>query len=365
MAKKEIKPLVKKNFDLQAYKAVYKLDDGVKDKELEWIPLSSAFQTVTGLSGIPKGVVSILRGFSNTGKSTALVETAIGCQRTGILPVIIDTENGWNWQHAKDMGFEFQEEDILGSEYEELNEETGEVIIKIKKNYVGFFLYINNQHLINMFAGKRDVAVIEDVAAYCNKTLKDQETGDLPYELCFLWDSIGTLDCLKSYESESSNNQWNAGAMEQAFKMLINFKIPGSRKENKPYTNTMVVVNKIWLDNMQGAGVIKNKGGEAFFYGSRLIVHFGGIQSHATKKLFAKADGKDYNYGTQTKVAVEKNHINGASYKGELISTAHGFILPTEVEQYKKDNKKYILNKLGINKDVDIEFTAEDIFTDS
>lgn len=344
MAKQE-GALKKKNFDLSAYKAVNKLDDGVKDKPQEWIPLSAAFQTVTGLTGIPKGVVSIMRGYSNTGKSTALMEAAIGCQKLGILPVIIDTENGWGWEHGKDMGLEFEED---------IDPSTGEVT-----GYSGFFIYVNNQHLINMFGGKRDVAVIEDVAQFCHNTLKDQTNGDLPYEICFLWDSVGTLDCLKSYESDSSNNQWNAGAMEAAFKSLINFKIPGSRKENKPYTNTMVVVNKIWLDNMQGSGVVKNKGGEAFFYGSRLIVHFGGIQSHATKKLFAKANGKDYCYGTETKVAVEKNHINGTSYKGQLISTAHGFILPTEVEQYKKDNKKYILNKMNLGGDVDIEFSEK------
>jgi len=349
MSEKKVKPLVKKNFNLSAYKAVNKLDDGVKDKELEWIQLSSAFQTVTGIS-IPKGSVTILRGFSNTGKSTALIEAAIGCQRQGILPVIIDTENGWNWKHAGDMGFEYEEI---------VDQSTGEIV-----NYDGFFIYINNDHLINEFGKKRmgkdrEEAVIEDVAQFCHKILDDQMKGDLECEVCFLWDSVGTLDCDKSVESKSSNNQWNAGAIEAAFKSLINARIPGSRKENKPYTNTMVVVNKIWLDNMQGAGVIKNKGGEAFFYASRLIIHFGGIQSHATKKLFAKADGKDYCYGTQTKVAVEKNHINGTSYKGELISTAHGFILPTEVEAYKKENKKFILDKLGISGNVDLTFAEE------
>lgn len=346
------KPIIKKQFDLSAYKAVNKLDDGIKDKDLEWIDLSSAFQSVTGLQGIPKGVVTILRGFSNTGKSTALVEAAIGCQKVGVLPIIIDTEGGWNWQHAKDMGFEFEDD---------VDPSTGEVV-----GYQGNFIYLNNQHLINKYGGgKREEAVIEDVSRFCHETLDAQNNGDLPYEICFLWDSVGTLDCLKSIESQSSNNQWNAGAMEAAFKSLINFRIPGSRKVNRPYTNTMVVVNKIWLDNMQGAGVIKNKGGEAFFYGSRLIIHFGGIQSHATKKLFAKADGKEYNYGTQTKVTIEKNHINGTSYKGELISTAHGFIMNTtaDIERYKKENKSYILNKLGIKGDSEIKFTEDNIFT--
>ncbi len=346
MAKKEIKPIEKKNFSLADYKAVKKLDDGVKDKPLEYIPLSSAFQKVTGLS-IPKGTVSILRGYSNTGKSTALIETAIGCQRSNVLPVIIDTENGFNWLHARDMGFEYNEV---------VDEETGEVV-----NYEGDFIYVNNDHLIELHGKKRDknrdVAVIEDVSDFINALLEDQTNEKLPVELCFLWDSVGTLDCDKSVTSKSSNNQWNAGAIEQCFKSLINFRIPASRKENKKYTNTFVVVNKIWLDAMQGAGVVKNKGGEAFFYAARLIVHFGGIQSHATKKLLATANGKDYVYGTQTKVAIEKNHVTGSSFKGDLVSTAHGFILPTEVDAYKKEHKNYILSKLGIGETDNIELT--------
>ena len=348
---KKIVPLEKKQFNLGNYKAKNKLDDGVKDKELEYIPLSPAFQTVTGIS-VVKGIVNMFRGYTNTGKSTALLETIVGCQKSGILPVIIDTENSFNWSHARDIGFEFEEI---------VNEVTGEV-----ENYEGFFIYVNNDHLLKEIGQKRNKdlneAVIEDVAEFIHKLLDDQTKGDLDVELCFLWDSIGTLDCEKSVVSNSRNNMWNAGAMEAAFKSIINYRIPASRKENKKYTNTLVVVNKIWLDSMQGAGVIKNKGGEAMAYATRLIFHFGGIQSYGTKKLVAKADGKDYTYGTQTKVNVEKNHITGSSYNGVLISTAHGFILPEDIDKYKKEKKNYILAKLGLTDDsTDLTFTEEEV----
>lgn len=347
---KKREPIAKKVFNLNTYKATNKLDDGVKDKPLEYIQMSPAFQKVTGISAV-KGILNIFRGFSNTGKSTAMLEVAIGAQRAGILPVIIDTENGFNWEHAKDMGFEFT--DVV-------DELSGEVI-----NYEGFFIYINNEYLIQNFGKKRDKdrdeAVIEDVAEFMHKLLDDQNKGELDCEICFLWDSVGTLDCEQCVTSKSRNNMWNAGALETAFKSLINFRIPGSRKENKKYTNTFIAVQKIWLDSMQGAGVVKHKGGEAFFYAGRLIAHFGGIASHATKKLFAKADGKEYCYGTQTKVSIEKNHITGSSYKGELISTAHGFILPDEVEKYKKDQKAYILSKLGVSENANLIFTEVEV----
>jgi len=350
-SKKTIKPIEKKNFSLSDYKGVKKLDTGAKDKPLEYIPLSSAFQTVTGLIGLPKGYVSILRGYTNTGKSTALIEAAVGCQREGIIPVIIDTENGFNWNHARDMGFIF--------EYP-LDEETGEL-----GEPIGDFIYINNDHLINLYGKKRDknrdVAVIEDVADFVNGLLEDQLNELLPNELCFLWDSVGTLDCEKSITSKSSNNMWNANAIEACFKSLITYRIPASRKENKKYTNTFVVVNKIWLDSMQGAGIVKHKGGEAFYYSARLVIHFGGVNSHGTKKLVATANGREWVYATQTKVTVDKNHVEGASYKGELVSTAHGFILPTELDVYKKQHKNYILSKLGVSDNTDITFSEKEI----
>lgn len=346
---KEIKPLEKKVFSLENYKAKNKLNDNVRDKPLEYIQVSPAFQKVTGLS-IIKGVVNIIRGYSNTGKSTLLVETAIGCQKQGILPVIIDTENGWNWNHCKDMGFEFEEY---------VDEDSGEI------SYKGFFIYINNDYLINEFGKKRDKnrdeAVIEDVAMFMNKCLDDQTKGELKYELCFLFDSIGSLDCEQGVTSDSRSNMWAAAAYEQSFKSLANYRIPASRKVNKEYTNTLVAVNKVWLNSMNmGQPTLKSKGGEFFYFAARLIFLMGGIQSHGTKKLIAKANGKDYVWGTQTKVTVEKNHITGTSYKGDIISTAHGFILAEDADSYKKEHKEYILSKIGVSKDTQLDFFEEE-----
>jgi hypothetical protein len=337
-----IKPKVvnKKLIDLSKLKD-FKIKNGfnedVKDKELEWIPISKAFTEATGLSGIPKGYITLSRGFSNTGKSTSLMEAIVSSQKLGILPVIIDTENNFNWEHAKDMGLQFDEV---------IDEETGEIV-----NYDGFFIFINNEHLIENYGKKRDKnrqeAVIEDVADFCHDLLDKQTNGELPHELLFAWDSIGTLDCEQCVTSKNRNNMWNAGALEAAFKSLINHRIPASRKEGKPYTNTMIAVQKIWIDSMAGKGSVKHKGGEAFFYGARLILHFGGIISHGTEKLKATSGGKEYSFAISTKIEVVKNQINGIQLLGKIISTPHGFVSPLELETYKKENKDYLLSKLG------------------
>ena len=353
MAKKAPKKnIVKKTFNLDDFKNTENFDTISKDKPLEWIPLSPAFHEAVGLPGIPKGYSTLFRGYSNTGKSTAMYEGIRACQKMGILPVIIDTENNFAFDYAKTIGVQFEEV---------VDEETGEII-----NYKGDFLFFNTTALKNKYGnhdysdGKtkkeyRTKAVIEDVAHLISDLEELQAAGKLDRELCFFWDSIGSINCFKSVISKSNNNMWNAGALNTAFNDMLNDSIPSSRKEGQEYTNTFVGIQKIWLDSMQGAGVIKHKGGEAFYFGARLIVHLGGITSHGTSRLKATANGNDYYYATKTKIKIVKNQINGIEYEGDIASTSHGYINPDKKNEYTAKYKDFILEKLNIGKGVDVE----------
>jgi hypothetical protein len=256
------KPISKKPFDSQAFKKANGLDGTVKEKELTWIPLSDAFHEALKIPGLARGYFTSFRGYSNTGKSTAIYEAVAGAQKIGDYPVIIETEGNWSWEHARNIGVVFEEV---------VDEETGEVT-----NYIGDFLFVNGDDLLQRYQnvdysnGKigtkplRFEPIIEDVARLITEMLDLQEVGDFDKNICFLWDSVGSLNGFQSVMSKSSNNQWNAGSMETAFKSLTQHRLPSSRRMGKPYTNTFAVVQKIWLDNMNT--VIKHKGGEAFFY---------------------------------------------------------------------------------------------------
>ena len=99
---------VRKSFNLSNFKSKKGFSNGsVKFKEQGWIPLSEAFQDITSLPGIPTGHITLLRGHSDTGKTTALIEAAVNAQKLGILPVFIVTEMKWSWEHAKEMGLQF------------------------------------------------------------------------------------------------------------------------------------------------------------------------------------------------------------------------------------------------------------------
>lgn len=330
------------------------------DKPLDWITLPKAYQDETKLPGIPQGYMTVCRGWSDTGKSTLKNCVIASCMKQGIVPVIFETENNFDWQHAIDCGM--QATPIWG-EVEEVDEETGQVE-KVNRiiNYEGDFIYFDTNILAQTYgnydysAGKptttyRKVAVIEDVAA-CMKDLLDmQEEGKLPKPLCFIWDSVGTLPSFKSYTSKTGNNMFDAGAMSNAFNIINNTRIPASRKLSSPYTNTFFIINKIWNDSMNSVGPaasIEMKGGKSFFFSLRLLIHVGGHNKAGVKKLQCTIRGKKVNFATQTKIAIVKNHLPtpwNLTYSGELVCVHNGLIGINDVENYKKTDLKTVLER--------------------
>lgn len=360
MAKKQPakKAVIKKNFDLNSFMDSENLSTEPNDDEISWIPLSKAWHDAVKMPGFPRGFVSLVRGFSNTGKSTAFYEAIAGAQRVGDLPVVIETEGNWNAEHAKKIGVKF---------IEDVDEETGEITLRPD----GFIL-VRNQDLYNRYKNychkeskmkskpTRNQPVIEDVALFMEEMIQKQENGQLPMNLCFLWDSIGTLNGYQSATANGRNNQWNAGAMN-CFGTLVNFLIPASRSKDSEFTNSLICVQKIWLDAMgMGQPVVKHKGGEFMYFNSRIIVHIGGTISHGTKALKATSLGQEFQYGTEAKIKVVKNHIEGFNTNGKIASTPQGYINPDELDQWKKENKNFIHDSLKVDYDAQIDFTEED-----
>ena len=109
MAKKPTKTLAKTEYNFSDYKKSKGIEGTVKDEELSWIPLSKAWHDAIKLPGFARGYVNSVRGYSNTGKSTAFYEAIAGAQKIGDLPVIFETEGNFHWNHARDCGMEFTE----------------------------------------------------------------------------------------------------------------------------------------------------------------------------------------------------------------------------------------------------------------
>lgn len=338
------------------------------DKPMDWIVMPKAFQDAVKIPGFPQGYVSTICGFSNTGKSTLVNHAIVAAQRQGLIPVIYDTENNFDFQYAIDMGMEATP--VYGDvDTEVINPENGEVSIVTERKiieYTGQFFYFNNSILVDHYGDidystgkrggkKRTKAVIEDMVYSMNEFLEYQSNGDLEQGILFIWDSVGSIGGLKSYNSKVGNNMFDAGTISAAFQDIMDNAIPSSRKISSPYTNSMVLVNKVWLDgttNPMAPPSIEMKGGKSITYRSRVIFLLGGQLKASIKRLSAVSKGLTYNYGILTKIKVLKNQLPApfnVTYEGELICTDVGIIGTSKEEQddFRKNHVSDILKKLN------------------
>ena len=192
----------------------------------------------------------------------------------------------------------------------------------------------------------------EDVSGFILDLIDEQKKGNLPYDLLFLWDSIGSVPCEMSIKSNKNNNEWNAGAMSTQFGNSVNQKITLSRKESSPYTNTLVCINKVWTlkaESPMGKPKLMNKGGYAMWFDSTFVVTFGNIMSAGTSKIKAIKDGKQVEFAKRVNIQIDKNHINGVTTRGKIVMTPHGFINDNdrELKAYKEDRKEEWKQILG------------------
>ena len=351
------------------------------NKQQEWILMPKAFQEVTKLPGIPQSTVVSVIGHSNTGKSTLINHAIVSAQKQGLIPVIIDTENSFSFQYAIQMGFEA--DPIYGDvEIEDVNPDTGEITTHVENRVTqwdGNFLYFNNAILCEQFGDwdyssgiktktKRKTAVIEDVAMCINTLLDAQGDGDIDQGLLFVWDSVGSISSFKEYKAgKIGNSMWSAAAISQSFNNIVNDRIPASKKVTSKYSNTMLYVNKVWLDSMSvmSATLMQTKGGRSLKYATRLEILMGGQITSGIKRLTAKSKGLDYSYGIQTKIKILKNHLDvpfNLTYEGNLISSDQGFIGVDDLEAYKKERISKILKQLNeLGKEKNITVNEEDI----
>lgn len=369
LKKKEVK-----KFDISEFKKNLKLPT-TADKPMEWFIMPKGFNDALSLPGIPKGYFTGCCGWNSTGKSTLKNCLIASAQRQGVLPVLFETESNFDFQYAINCGMEATP--IMG-----VDEETGEEKII---DYDGNFILFNNEAICDYCGDmdystmtkkstKRKVAVVEDIAYIINDLLDKQETGELPMELLFIWDSVGSVSSWKSYTSKAGNNMFDANSISVAFNTIVNTRIPSSRSQNYPYTNSFFIVNKIWDSSMatMGKPSVKLKGGVSFEYALRLLIFCGKIVTSGVKKLQATLKGEKYVFGTEAPISIKKNHLPtpyNVTYEGDIICTSHGIIAESELDEYKKKVLPDILAQLKTNdasgklKNAtvdDIEFTEEE-----
>ena len=303
---KKAAPKLKKKFaSLDKYKAKIK-HKSVEYKPQEWIDMSPAFKEVTKLPGIPTGHVIMNFGKSDVGKTTMLVEAGAHAQKQGILPILIITENKFSWERAEVMG---------------LNPD--ECIV-----YNG-------------------VETIEEGIEHVVKHLKDQESGELPEDIIFLWDSIGGTP---SEAEHKSNEEGSGRAMMETAKVLrakitryVGPMVNKTRKAEFPYTSTLLIVNHAYTAPPQfpsKVGSIQPYGGDGIYLAATLVFRMGGVASRSSK-VTAVYKGEKVSFAIKSALVVDKNHITNVAARGNILCTDHGFIVDDKatIDAYKKEHK--------------------------
>jgi hypothetical protein len=288
----------------------------LKKKEIGLSSIKDKFSTKTKYK--PESYyncgINMFLGHSNSSKTTAMILAGADAQRKGHIPVFIITEKKWSWEHAIELG--------LVAEKNSNGEWDGDFIFNDSFDY------------------------IEQATDFINEMLDAQEKGDIPYNLLFLWDSVGSIPCKMTFEGKGGKMH-NASALADKIGMGIHSRISKSKKEDYPYYNTMVVVNQPWVDlpdNPFGQPEIKAKGGEALWLASALVFLFGNQKKAGINHITATKNGRTISYAIRTKISIIKNHVNGLGYKdGKIIAVPQGYISDTKeaLEQYKKQYSSY------------------------
>jgi hypothetical protein len=308
----------KKEISLDAIKG--KFSTKTKYKPESFYNCGEAFMGACGLPGPVMGGINMFLGHSNAGKTTALILAAADAQKKGHLPVFIITEKKWSFEHSVELGLQAQK--------------------NADGTWDGDFIFNDS------------FDVIEQATDFINNILDEQEKGNLPYNLLFLFDSIGSVPCQMTFDGKGGSMH-NSRVLADKIGMGIHSRISKSKKEDYPYYNTLVVVNQPWVelpDNPFGQPEIRAKGGIAIWLASSLIFLFGNQKKAGISHIDATKDGRKVSFAIRTKISILKNHVNGLGYKdGKIIAVPQGYIEDTKeaLDNYKKEYSEYWATKLG------------------
>jgi hypothetical protein len=323
----------KKTFSLEDIKG--KFSTKTKYKPESFYNCGDAFMEACGLPGPVMGGINMFLGHSNTSKTTALILAAVDAQKRGHLPVFIITEKKWSWDHCVELGFQAEKN------------ENGE--------WDGHFIYNDS------------FDYIEQMTDYINDILDAQEKGELPYDLAFFIDSIGSIPCKMTFDG-AGGSQHDARVLADKIGRGIHSRISKSKKEDYPHINTMSVIVQPWVqlpDTPFGQATIQPKGGQALYLAASLVFLFGNQKSSGVNHITATKNGRTISYAVRTKISILKNHVNGIAYKdGKIIAVPQGYISDTKeaLDKYKKEYSSYWNAILSGTGEITLDESEEDDF---
>jgi len=277
-------------------------------KVSQWLELPDVLSKSLNLPGLPFGQITQIYGKKDTGKSSFLMQAIAACQLQGILPILILTEHKFDFERLKTF-MDADPEELLVLEPDDL--ETG-------------FSYMEKL-LRDIRAGK--IVVGDEVI----------EIGD---QKCFIfWDSIGGT--VSASEADGETTDWNKdmGRSAQAIKRLVKRSTSLLKKVKNQVG--ILLLNQVW-GKRSFTGIVTDQP-----YGGESVLHYYALEIHLKRGTEIKMThkGQEMGIGYNIKFEVKKNHVNHNKPKTQLAVVAEGLIGKDELEDFKKNYKKFLNNE--------------------
>ena len=260
-----------------------------KSSATDFVAMPGPIASVMGVPGAPCGLVMMVYGKKDCGKTTFATQALISAQRNGGIAILLDTENKYDLMRAKAMGLDVTRMIILKA-------------ITIEQAFEKFVT---------------QVKIIKSNPKWAK------------LKVCCVWDSLGATPCDDEMDEDVEDFAMRAakvikGKLRKLIRYIRDTKV------------SFIIINQVYA-NMKAFGKQTTPyGGSGPEYHSAIMLEFslmGRIRPKSGKS------GEDF-CGIRTKIECTKNHLAQPFKTCEVGIDWKGFVIDRDAEYAPEEFKK-------------------------
>jgi len=258
-------------------------DDDSLVEVKDWIIMPEKIQKLIGVKGIPCGLISMVYGAPDCGKTTFCNEALASTQRDGGFAILFLSEFKYSKNRAQEMGIRVDGD--RGS------------LIKYKPR------------------------TIEQVGDYIHDVANSIDRSGTDKKVCIVWDSLGATPCENELKEKRADFPMDAA---KAITGVLRKTQGLIRDKNIAF----VIINQIHSKAVSFGKKTTTKGGFSPRYYSALQIEF-------TKMGHIRPNGKkapEPYCGIKSMINIEKNHLGQPFKKSEVMIDWKGFVFDRSPE---------------------------------
>jgi len=254
----------------------------------DWIEMPRPFQEAAHVRGFPCGLISMVMGKEDCGKSTCATEALISGQKDGGIAILLDTENKFSLKRAEAMGLNVKRTIIIPA-------------LTIEEAFDKFVTMINHIKTQKKFADRKIVCVWDSLGATPSESELDESVKDF---------SMRAAHVIK-------------GRMRRLVRYIRDTKV------------AFIIINQVYTNTNSFGKKTTSYGGSGPLYHSSLILEFVKVG-----RVRAKGDktGDPFS-GIRTQIEAVKNHLAQPFGSTEVAIDWRGFVVDRDIS--KKGSQKF------------------------